>query len=59
MRNNKIIYQLTVSDIQTVAEEIMARKLTDQEVVSMVDLVADKIPWYDAIADSIHETIRD
>ena len=59
MRNNKIIYQLTVSDIQTVAEEILERKLTDQEVVSMLDLIADKIPWYDAIADAIHETIRD
>ena len=59
MRNNKIIYQLTVSDIQTVAEEIMARKLSDQEIIGMLDLIADKIPWYDAIADAIHETIRD
>lgn len=59
MRNNKIIYQLTVADIQTVAEEIMARKLSDQEIIGMLDLIADKIPWNDAIADAIHETIRD
>ncbi len=57
MRNNKVIYLLTVEDIQRVAEQTLDRKLSDDEIESITDTIANKINWYDAIADSIDEKI--
>lgn len=52
---NKIIYQLTVEDVQNVAEQELGRKLSAREVGLVQDLVEKKISWYDAIAESIDE----
>lgn len=57
MKNNKIIYSLTVEDIQTVSEETLDRKLSDNEIKTILDSIAEKINWYAAIADSINEKI--
>lgn len=53
----KIIYQLTVEDIQTVAQQELERKLTKNEIKSIEDVIAEKIKWYDAIVDAINEKI--
>lgn len=58
MNSTKIIYKLTVKDIQNVAEEELERQLTDEEINSILDTIAEKISWYDAIADSIRESIK-
>lgn len=58
MKSNKIIYQLTVEDIQNVAEEELERQLTDAEIKSILDIIAEKIKWYDVISESIREKIR-
>jgi hypothetical protein len=55
----KIIYQLTIEDIQHVALQELDRELTKEEIKKLTDPIAEKIPWYDAIADSINELIRE
>lgn len=58
MDNNKIIYSLNVEDIQNVANQELDRDLTDKEIIKITDTIAEKIPWYDAIVDSIQEKIK-
>jgi len=53
----KNIYQLTIADIQDVANKELERELSLQEIELIRDRIADKIPWYDAIAESIDELI--
>ncbi len=54
----KIIYRLATKDIQNVALEELDRKLTDDEINRIIDLIANNIPWYEAIADAIREEIH-
>lgn len=58
MKYSKIIYKLVVEDIQEVARQKLDRNLTDAEINSILDLIAEKINWHEAIADSIDENIR-
>ena len=46
---NKIIYQLTVEDIQTVADQELNRELNRKEIALIEDTIAENIDWYDAI----------
>ena len=55
---DKIIYQLSVEDIQNVAEENFGRKLTSKEIKKVLDPIADRITWYDAIYDAIKDTLE-
>lgn len=55
---DKIIYQLSIEDIQNVAEENFGRKLTSKEINKILDPIADRIPWYDAIYDAIKEKLK-
>ncbi|HEX5152289.1 MAG TPA: hypothetical protein VFW07_12635 [Parafilimonas sp.] len=57
MKNNKIIYALTVTDIQTIANEELERDLSDNEIREVVRAIEEKINWYDVISDAITETI--
>jgi hypothetical protein len=58
MKNNNTIYSLTVEDIQIVSNQELDRDLTDKEIKSIEELIAEKIDWYEAIADSINEKIK-
>lgn len=53
MRSDKIFYSLNIKDIQTVALDTLERKLTDEEIKEILDPIADKIAWYDAIQGAI------
>ena len=53
MKNNKIIYSLNVEDIQTVANQEIERNLSSEEIGKIRETIAEKINWYNAIADSI------
>jgi len=55
--DNKVVYQLLVEDIQSVAMEEIDRELSTDEIESIIDLIAENIPWYDAIASAIEEKI--
>jgi hypothetical protein len=58
MKNSKIIYSLTIEDIQTVALQEIERNLSSKEIEKIKDSITEKINWYDAIADSINENIK-
>jgi hypothetical protein len=53
-----IIYHLNVEDIQNVAEENFGRKLTNKEIKKIIDPIADRIPWYDAIYGAIKDELE-
>lgn len=55
--NNKTIYVLSNEDAQNVAQQEIGRELTFSEIQRIKDCIADKINWYDAIADAINENI--
>ena len=50
-----VFYILIEEDIQTVAEEELNRRLNKQEIESVKDKIAERIGWYDAIADVLNE----
>ncbi|MCL5612378.1 MAG: hypothetical protein M1485_07500 [Chloroflexi bacterium] len=54
---NDIVYSLNIQDIQTVATQEIDRELTDNEIERVIDLIADRISWYDAINAAIIELI--
>jgi hypothetical protein len=54
----EIIYQITVEDLQEVANQELERKLTSEEIELVKEKIAERIPWYDAIADSISDTLK-
>lgn len=54
----KIIYQITVEDVQEVADQELERELLPQEIELIRHRIAEKIHWYDAIAESIDELIK-
>jgi hypothetical protein len=51
----RVIYQLTVEDLQTVAQEALGRDLTEKEVLFVENQLADTIDWYAAIYNAINE----
>ncbi len=57
MKNNTIIYSLTVEDVQSVAIQELGRKLSFKEIENIKDTLAEQISWYDSISYSIHEKL--
>lgn len=56
---NKIFYQLTIEDIQLVAEENINRRLTDVEIEMIIDDISKRVNWYGAINSAIlHHEIQ-
>jgi len=58
MKKGKIIYSLNIEDIQTVALQEIERNLSSEEIEKIIYSIADKINWFDAIANSINEKIK-
>lgn len=54
---NQIVYSLNVEDFQYVAQQEIERDLTPEEINRVKEIVANKINWYDAVADSIIEIV--
>jgi hypothetical protein len=53
---NKIFYSVCYKDIQEVAESELGRKLTEEELKSVVDKISDKMDWYEPISSVLAET---
>jgi DNA-binding protein len=43
MNRNKIVYSISVEDIQTVSEEVYGWKLSDEEIKTIIDPIGDRI----------------
>ena len=56
-KKDKVIYQLTIVDIQEVASQELDRELSPEEIELVQNLVGDYIPWYDAISLAINEML--
>lgn len=56
--NKVVFFSLCIEDIQTVAVQEIERELTMNEVNQIKDVIAAKVNWYDAIADTIHQNIE-
>jgi hypothetical protein len=55
---DKIIYQLTVEDLQNVANEKLNRNLTEEEIKLLEDKIGDNIDWYETISAAISNNIQ-
>lgn len=51
----KIIYSINIEDVQTIAEQELDRKLTEEELTLVEDKLGDYVGWYEAILQAIHE----
>ncbi len=55
---DKIVYQLTIEDLLTVAKETLDRELTEQEIQVLEEKIGDHIDWYGAIQSAIWQNIE-
>lgn len=55
MNKNKIIYKLTIEDIQDISQENLVRELSSEEINKILDSIASRVPWFDAIYESKKE----
>ncbi len=56
-RRNKIVYSLNITDIQEVAQEVLDRKLSKEEIIKVQESIGDYLDWFQAIENSIHKHI--
>jgi hypothetical protein len=56
LSKNKILYSINVADVQTVAQELIERNLTDEEILMVSDKLGDHIAWFDAIWYAMQDT---
>ena len=57
MRKDKIIYSLSIIDIQNVSNEILGRKLDEDEIIKTISEIEKSINWFDVIEDAINSVI--
>ncbi len=59
MKNpERIVYSLSVEDIQHVAQDVLERDLTEKEISLIEDSVGDYIDWFQAIENAISKHIQ-
>jgi len=54
---DRIIYSISVGDIQEVANQVIERRLTKDEIVLVEESIGDYIDWFQSIENSIREHI--
>jgi predicted transcriptional regulator len=54
----RVIYSLNVEDLQTVANDELARDLSEEEIRIVEENVADYITWYQAISLAITDMLN-
>jgi len=52
---NKIIYSLTMADLERVAKDSLKRKLTQEEIEKAIKKLPDYIDWYESINYTLDE----
>lgn len=55
--NDRIVYTISVEDIQNVAKEILDRKLTKKEITLVEDSVGDYIDWFQSVENAIYRHV--
>lgn len=54
---DKVVYALTIEDLQTVALEVLGRELSDDEIAKVEEKLGDYIGWFDAIELAIYQVL--
>jgi hypothetical protein len=57
VQKDRIVYSINVNDIQEVADQVLERGLTKDEIVLVEESIGDYIDWFQAIENSIIEHI--
>ena len=57
--NDRIIYSISVGDIQEVAKQVLERDLTKKEVVLVEESVGDYIDWFQAIENALRKHVTE
>lgn len=57
MNEDKTIYSLSISDLQTVSADELGRELSNEEIETIIGSLGDYIPWYDLLSNVIKEKI--
>lgn len=55
--NDRIVYSINVNDIQEVAQQVLERNITKEEVILVEESIGDYLDWFQAIENSILERI--
>lgn len=56
--DNKIIYELTIEDVQNVAREEIERELSIDELQVVEDKIGNYIDWYELIESVINSELQ-
>lgn len=57
--NDRIVYSINVEDIQEVADQILGRDLTTNELALVEDSIGDYLDWAQAIESAIQKNISE
>lgn len=55
--DEEIVYSMNIADIHEVSEDVLGRRLTDQEIALVKESVGDHIDWFQAIENAINQNI--
>lgn len=56
-KSKRIVYALSVQDIQDVAQQTLERDLTDKEIAVVENHVEEYVNWFDAIELAINRHV--
>ena len=54
-----LVYYLNTKDVQNVANDTIGRDLTSEEIMNIIEPLANNINWAEAIEITINQTIGD
>ena len=57
--NDRIVYSISVGDIQEVAKQVLERDLTKKEIVLVEESVGDYIDWFQAIENALRKHVTE
>jgi hypothetical protein len=58
MKETEAIYSLSAEDVQTVADQVLERHLTEREIALVEKSLGDYIDWFQAIENAIRNAVR-
>ncbi len=57
--NDRIVYSISVGDIQEVVKQVLKRDLTKKEVILVEESVGDYIDWFQAIENALRKHVTE
>jgi hypothetical protein len=57
--DNRIVYSINIKDIQEVADQVLGRDLTINELALVENSIGDYLDWSQAIENAIHKNISE